>query len=178
MKGGSEPPFKCGRAVLEAKAALAIRGLAHRTDVVGDGESGCAPSFVFPSHIASRTITSTRHSSVTMPTQRSRADIEPIDGLPTCVLPDLRDYGRTASQAPTIERVADAWTPGCSPNPTLQPILASFWTPRGSAFPRCRYSSTPELPFVLRIKREFDASDESLMALTVKSKAMPGALPC
>jgi hypothetical protein len=38
--------------------------------------------------------------------------------------------------------------------------------------------SFPKLPFVLRVKREFDASNESLMALTVKSEAMPGALPC
>jgi hypothetical protein len=64
--------------MLEAKAALAIRGLAHRTDVAGNGESGCAPSFSSP-HIAPRTITSTRHWSATMPTQRSRTDIELID---------------------------------------------------------------------------------------------------
>jgi hypothetical protein len=65
------------------------------------------------SHIAPRTITSTQHSSATMSTQRSRADIELIDGLPTRVLTDFRDYVSTAS----------------------------FWTPRGSVFPRCGYSS-------------------------------------
>jgi hypothetical protein len=36
----------------------------------------------------------------TMSTQRSHADIELIDALPTRVLTDFRDYVSTASQAP------------------------------------------------------------------------------
>jgi hypothetical protein len=38
--------------------------------------------------------------------------------------------------------------------------------------------SFPEPPVVSRVKREFDASNASLMSLTVKSEAMPAALPC
>ncbi|KAJ6614279.1 hypothetical protein B0H10DRAFT_2436035 [Mycena sp. CBHHK59/15] len=170
MKDGSELPLKRGRAVLEAKAALAIRGPAHRTDVAGDGESGSAPS---SSHIAPRTITSTQHSSATMSTLRSRADIELIDGLPTRVLTDFRDYMFTEPYIAANPRVFldTLWI--------SIPVLRAFLEVRdlgGSERPMM--ISFPEPPVVSRVKREFNASNASLMSLTVKSEAMPAALPC